>query len=455
MGRISDMLDRIQALIPERKVAVGATIQTWEDGTPQSPRGAYNQSYFNYAKDGYSTNEVVYACVEELSTSAAEPRIAACHLVNGKPEHIEGHPVVDLFEHPNPYTSRFTLIASLIMYRAVAGTAYLEKVRSASGKVVELWPLRPDRMWVIPDRDKHIRGWEYRLGAETFFLRPEDVIQFKTRNPLDDWYGLPPLAACAGRVDTDNFMRAFTGSFFRNAGVPAGLLTLTKQTTETERRLIQNRFRNETGGPGNWHSLLVLDDMAEAKYTPMGVPLGGSGLVMPDLEEITSSRIAMVYGVPLELIGARISMLHGNRTTMKEARATFWDETLSPIYQEMAADLTRGMAPEYADVDYLEFDLSTVGALQEDQDAKHNRIRADMLAGIISVQEARTKLGEEPEYDGDAILIMPSTLVAERADAVLNPPVPQAIPGVPAPGQNGNGHKPVDMAALRELAAGR
>jgi hypothetical protein len=37
-------------------------------------------------------------------------------------------------------------------------------------KVVELWPLRPDRMWVIPDRERHIRGWEYRLGADVYTL---------------------------------------------------------------------------------------------------------------------------------------------------------------------------------------------------------------------------------------------------------------------------------------------
>src|SRR6185369_12828893 len=128
---------------------------------------------------------------EELATSAAEPRLVAVKKTDKGPEQITDHPVLDLFEHPNPFMSRYELIASLIMYRAVSGNGYIEKVRSRARTLVELWPLRPDRMWVIPDAVKHIRGWKYQLGAEEFYLDVNDVIHSKTRNPLDDYYGMP------------------------------------------------------------------------------------------------------------------------------------------------------------------------------------------------------------------------------------------------------------------------
>lgn len=455
MGVISDALNNIRAIVPARMQSVGAAIPTWQDNVPQYPR----QPFYRYALEGYGSNEIVYACVEELSTSAAEPRLAA-YTVNakGKPETVSNHPLIELFERPNPFMSRYQFVASLIMYRSVAGNAYVEKVRSASGAVVQLWPLRPDRMFVIPDEQKHIRGWEYRLGEQTYFLPAEDVIQTRTRNPLDDWYGLPPIAVIAPRVDTDNFMRAFTGSFFRNAGVPAGLLNITKQVSAAEKEAIKHRFGAATGGPGGWHSLLVLDNMGQVDYKPMGLPLGGQGIILPELDEIDEARLAMVFGVPLELIGARLSMLHGNRTTMKEARATFWDETLSPQYQELGSDLSLGLVDEPwgVECDYIDFDLSTVRALQEDEDSKHNRIRSDVAAGIISIQEARAKYGEEPEFDAKAILMIPDTVNPLRAQDAINPPAPESIPATPKPSSNGNGHgKPVDMAALKELAAGR
>jgi hypothetical protein len=212
----------------------------------------------------------------------------------------------------------------------------------------------------------------------------------------------------------------------------------------------------------------------------MGLPLGSSGVVLPDLDEISEARIAMAFGVPLELIGARLGMIHGNRSTTKEARATFWDETLVPLYQELAADFSRGLVPEYAGTpeafDYLEFDLSSVKALREDDDAKHKRIREDLAAGLLSVQEARTLIGQDPEYEPDALLMLARGLepmtpqtAREGAPGALvpatapNPNTPPDAPQQPAQGQqqgtsNGNGKRPLGkeaLAALAQLAAGK
>jgi hypothetical protein len=194
------------------------------------------------------------------------------------------------------------------------------------------------------------------------------------------------------------------------------------------------------------------------------------------------------------LIGARLGMVHGNRSTTLAARGSFWDETLVPLYQELAADFTRGLKPEYDgtpdEFDYLEFDLSTVKALQEDDDAKHKRVRDDLAAGLLSVQEARTIIGQEPEYDKDALLMLargiePMTPAAAEqgspATTLQSATTPspaeqqqqqertQALAASqqsqPAQGSNGNGNgngtggpkKPnaSDLAALARLASGK
>lgn len=449
MGLIASVLGPLF----ERKIALSATVPTWENHVPQLQR----ENYYRFALEGYSRNEVVYACVEELSTSAAEPRIAAYKRVHGKLEKLDEHPVVDLLERPNPFMDGYLLWATVLMHLSIAGNAYIELVRSASGQVVELWVLRPDRMFVIPDRQRFIAGWNYRLGALEDFIDARDVIHIKMRNPLDDYYGMPPLAACAERVDTDNFMRSFTASFFRNAGVPAGILSINKKVNTAEKEMIQNRFRTETGA-GRWHSLLVLEQV-EADFKAMGMGLGERGLVLPELDEIDESRIAMVFGVPLELIGARLSMIHGNRSTTREARAGFWDETLMPIYRMIASKLTAQLVPEFSAIENLDeiaFDMSTVAALQEDQDAKHTRVRGDLAAGILSVQEARQELGKDADFDEGAILLIPQNIVptskaeleaageASPVDAGTGSRVNPAANGRANGGTNGNGNVPTE-----------
>lgn len=460
MGLIADSFASLGALLPERKIAVGATVPTWQQSTPQYQK----ESYFRYAREGYSSNEIVFACIEELATSAAEPRMKA---LNESGEDIESHPILDLLDRPNPFLDRFQFWATVIMHLSISGNAYIEKVRAASGQVVELWLLRPDRMFVIPDERRYIGGYQYRIAEYQKDVSADDVIHLRYRNPLDDYYGLPPLAVAAPRVDNDNFMRSFTGSFFRNAGVPSGMLTFTGQSNETKRQLIQDRFRNSTGGPGGWHSLLVLDN-TEATYTAMGLPLGERGLVLPELDEISETRIAMAFGVPQELIGARLSM-RGQRSAAREARAGFWDETLIPLYQMLSEPLNTALVPEFSGVDRVEFDLSTVKALQEDEDAKSTRVLAQLTAGAISVQEARVDLGREADFEAGAILILPDNLSPLPVDqlAAPPPPAPALQPAGAAGGASGsNGHAngaanggaqmtPADLAALQELAAGR
>lgn len=437
MGLLARTVSAVATLIPERKVAVGATIQVGEAGVPQQQK----ESYYRYALDGYSGNEIMYACIEERCTSLAEPRLVAVRKTAKGPEQIHDHPVLELFERPNPFTSGETLISTLGMYRDISGNAYLELVRSAAGKIVELWPLKPDRMYVIPDPDPnvHIRGWEYRIGGERKFIRASDVVQWRSRNPLDDWYGMPMFRPAAMRIDTANAMRAFTQAFFNNAGVPAGLLTIEKQIGAAEQQMIRDRFRNDFGGR-NAHGLMTLTGQGTVTYTPMGLPLGERGLVMPELDEILDAKIAMPSGVPLELIGARLGMIHGNRSTMKEARAGFMDETMMPIWRDLAAVLTMALQPEYGDFDYLEFDTSTVKALQEDENAKTERYIKKLHAGGISVQEFRTALGHEPEFEAGAILVMPDNISGLPADQLDAPPepAPMALGAGAQPGQNGS-----------------
>jgi HK97 family phage portal protein len=326
------------------------------------------------------------------------------------------------------------------MYLAAAGNAYVHKERSGAGKIAELWLLRPDRVRVIPDATRHVSGYEYLLGDHRWILPAQDVMHLRTRSLTDDYYGLAPLAVVAGRVDIDNAMRLFTQAFFHNAAVPAGLLTITKQVTEAERQLIKSRFRQEYGGAANAHSLLVLDN-ADAKYTAMGLPLGDRGIALPTLDEINEIRIIRPFGVPPELVAARLS-LRGQRSAAQEARRGFWDETLIPHYAMVAAQLQMAFRdePVYGQGwDYLGFDLSTVQALQEDADALMKRAVSGYEAGVLQRGEARRLVGQEATQD-DNVYFLPRSSGLVAPDEVLVPGaaaaelLPAAAAGVPAPG---------------------
>lgn len=411
MGILSDAL---RALIPQAKQVTRQIVPAWAGGVPQQ----MPLSYETFAREGYSRNELVYACIEELATSAAEPRIAAYRRTPEGLERLDAHPILDLLERPNPFTDRFTFWATVITHLAIAGNAYAEKVRSRAGRVVELWLWRPDWVRVVPDPERFISHYVVQVGGQSYRVEPRDMVHFKTRHPLDQFYGMPPLMVAAGRVDLDNYMRQFVRAFFENAGVPMGLLTVNRVLTEEQRRELQGRFRQEFGGPSGWHRLMVMEG-AEAKFEAMGMPLGQRGLVLPELDEITETRICMVFGVPPILVGSRLGLQRSTYANYREARASFWDETLVPLYKMLAARLNLSLVPDFAGVDEVQFDLSDVQALQEDRDAVHERARRNAQAGIWTIEEARLETGKEAEPDPAGHLLLPLNVVPTRVSAAL------------------------------------
>lgn len=415
----------IKAVLPIRRSSpAGATLPTWQHGTPQQ----LDFSPERYAREGYMLNEMVYGCVEELASSAAEPRIVAYVRVNGKEEKRDDHPSLAVLSNPNPHMDSFCMWASVVMYYYIAGNAYLEIVLNRRGEPSELWSLRPERMRAVPDATSFLRGWEYWVDGHLYGELPHaEVIHFKTRHPLNDFYGLPPLAVAAKRTDLDNWMREFSISFFRNAGVPAGLLTIRQTLDDAERDLIREQYRTNYGGAAGWHNLMIIDG-DEATYTPMGMPLGQSGLVMPELTDIGETRIAMVFGVPLILLQTRLGLQRSTYASYREARKSFWDETLSPLYISLGSALTRAFRPYYPDVTRWGFDLTTVQALQEDVDALHTRVRADYTTGLLGHREARVALGYRPEAESGDTFFVPSNLQRVPSDRIDELPEPPPAP---------------------------
>lgn len=422
-----------RAVLPTSKMAA-ATVPLWQSGKAQLP----GINYETFAREGYQKNEIVFACIEELATSAAEPRIVGRRrrprLGN---QEIVDHDLIRLLNRPNPFLTRFQLWATIIMHLYLAGNAYLEKVRSPSGKVVELWAMRPDRVRVIPDRQRFISGYEYRVGAEAFTVSASDVIHFKLRHPLDDFYGMSPLMAAGGRVDIDNYMRDFVKAFFMNAGVPAGLLSVKQKMSTDQKTDIKGRFRQEFGGPRGWHDLLILD-AAEATYTPMTMSLGARGLATPEMDEIIEARTAMVFGVPLTLIGARLGMASSSYANRKSDKEMFWDETLTPLYRMLAETLDTFLVPDFADIDEVIFDLSDVHALQEDIDKVHKRVRDNYAGSLITLEEARLAIGMAEKPAGEGTMLVPSNMAAMPANMVGKPPeMVEPMPEMVEQGRNG------------------
>ena len=407
----------------------------------------------------YMRNEIVFAAIEMLATSAGEPEITGYRqrrsspqirakerslirngvpnwyvpnilMENGYTEELLNHPEVKLLNNPNPFMSRSQMMGTLVMDESLAGNWYLYKARGPLGNIGELWRLRPDRVRVIPRSDrKGIDGYEYRVGREVQEFPAADVIHYKRRHPLDDLYGMPPLMAIAGRVDIDDYMKNFLKTFFERGGAGiGGVLAIKNALNQQQRDGVRDLLESRTAGPANWHKWLVLD-ATEATYTPAGLNRGLRDALPKELDAVSEARMAMVFGVPGSMLGLLIGYESSSYANKRQDDQWFWDSTMTPKLVDYQGTFNLFLTPGFGGIDKVAFDFSTIRALQEDTDKIHKRHRDNVFGSLESWQEGRDGLGLDPSPKSGTFFI-PANMVAVDFGS-LDEPTPPAAPALP------------------------
>jgi HK97 family phage portal protein len=372
-------------------------IPLWRQNQPLTPV----QDFRRLTEDGYRRNVVIFACIRELATSAAEPALEV-----GRPgkrdqfEPIEGfNPLKNLLARPNPEQGQYAFLEELNTHFHVAGNAFIHKVRSGVGRPVQLWNLRPDRMTIVPGPDGNVSRYEYKIGdAKPKPVPAEDIIHLKEPDPLDDYWGLSRIAVLARQGDIDNAMSDFVRTFFLNGGQPIGALMVKGKVRRTERQRITQEWRDEYSGVQGWHAIAVIS--GDAEYKEIGARPDRI-LGLEALTDLTESRICAAFNIPPEVVGVRIGLKRKTFSNYKEARESLWKDNLAPHYRRVGDALTHGLAPEFGGELLIRFNLGTVEALQEDTNERFERGLKGWNDGLLTLNQALVLAGYDEVEGGN------------------------------------------------------
>ena len=220
------------------------------------------------------------------------------------------------------------------------------------------------------------------------------------RDDLELGGTLSPLAAAIREVDMDQAQTDYIRSFFNNAGVPSGILTIKgRSLMQDEANEIRSRWRAQHGREsGNQHDIVVMDENAE--YQRLGAMLGE--LDSDSVRGFSESRITMGFGVPPLILYAYFGLLRATYNNLPEAWKQFWVSTMSAEMGGWRSFFELNLLPMYYTTGYepvldeqvrLYWDTSEVKALQENEDASHTRYRENWLAGGTTLDEFREGIG--------------------------------------------------------------
>ncbi len=289
-----------------------------------------------------------------------------------------------------------SLIETLAAHLLLHGNAYVQIVKDASGRPVELFALRPERVTPVSDA----RGWpyayDYRVGTAATRIAVEDeqgwpgLIHIKAMHPLDDYLGAGALSAAWQAVTVHNAAAEWNRALLENAARPSGALVYEAGDGAALSSEQFDRLRSELdsafSGSGNAGRPMLLD--GGLKWQSMA--LSPADMDFATLKSAAARDIALAFGVPPMLLG-----LPGDNTysNYREANRALWRLTLLPLAHKLLGALTEGLAPWFSGAE-LTIDLDLVPALSEDRERLWSQVSE---ADFLTRAEKRALLGFSPE----------------------------------------------------------
>jgi len=361
---------------------------------PQYPPSDYT----DMAAGGYGKNEVVYACIAAIVSSFAE---APLRVYSDKDDsEIPLHPLRQLIQNPSPFHSEYELWEMGLIYLLLDGDLFFEKVRSASNKVVQLLPMRPDRTHIVPSKEEFIAGYQYEINGVKYPLRREDVIHIKYGHPLNDYFGQSPLQAALRQVATDNEATDFTKVTLQNRGIAPGLIIKTQEKLDEARlERLRSQFLARYNADNRGKPMFLQKDM-----DVQTVSLNLHELMFPDLRDISEARICAAYRVPPIVIGLNVGLKRATFANYEEARKAFYQDTIQPLQNRVDDSINRGLVSDFGGGVTCRFDISRVTALADIRQKKWNNAKEGVVGGWMTVNEARVEVGLPQVQNGDEFL---------------------------------------------------
>lgn len=371
-----------------------------DEGIGVSGLGA-TTSFSSLKERDARSNSIVMSCINWAMRNVGQAPITVQQETERGWETTNFHPAIQVLRQPQGQVcsrdrSLMTggqLLSSLVFSRLIDGNAYLQKLRDDRGQVIGLDWLPHGS--VIPVAKKYrndiVDFYEIRTGRGIVRVEREDVIHDRDGvDPDRPILGISRLTAVARQVATDNAIAAYCQSVLKS---PAPSLMISAKSDGVrigakDAELLAQKIQEKTSG-GRAGGVIVPTFPAEISkvgYSP-------DQMAVETLSRLPEERITAVFGIPAMVLGLGAGMQRSTFNNMREAREAATEEFLVPLWQDIAATLTDQLLVEFGDVDRMRisFDLSSVRALQEDQEKLHLRIREDFKAGLIDRDEARVE----------------------------------------------------------------
>ena len=335
----------------------------------------------------YRTQPSVRTVVDFLARNVAQLPLHAFRRVSDTDrERLADHELIGWLEEPNPGTTRYRLMESLMQDLGIYFRAYWMKVRKSDGRIglarippeamtVTGWLLPTGFIWTLPD------GRELPLALN-------QVVYFTGYDPCDPLQGLSPLETLRQLLEEDAASHQYRQAFWANSARLEGVITRPQglpKWTPDQKQAFREQWQTRYAGSANAGQVAVLEDGMEFKE----VSSTARDSEYTASRKLTREEVAAAYHVPLPMVGI---LEHATFSNIREQHKNLYQDCLAPWCAFIQDELMRQLLPDADDVEnvYLEFNIADKmkGSFEEQASSLFTMTGRP----IITANEARARL---------------------------------------------------------------
>jgi HK97 family phage portal protein len=379
-------------------------------------RGRWTGSAYDYTQSvgRLGENTVVAACVAWMQRACTEPPVmVVAENAQGEENPVPDHPILPLLRRPNPHITGRNLWQAVISDWLLTGNAYLYKERNAGGQVLALYHYPQYTMfpqWNDSGRE-FIGRYLHRVDGKDDYIQPRDVVHFRFgQHPDNTRLGWAPILAGLREVAALNEGANYKGALLRNRATPSAVISSkdpSEPLTPEQRATIEANWVAKTSGDGAGRPIFLTMpvDIQKPGYSPAELALG-------EMLNWDADGVCSLFGLSSLLVGVSSGSEHKTYANYAEAREAGMEQAVIPLLTDFGATLDLQLLPDFGDPESerVRWDLTRIRILQEDENAKWERIAVAVKDGRMARNEARALMSlapvADPSYDLPQPLLM-------------------------------------------------
>jgi HK97 family phage portal protein len=301
-----------------------------------------------------------------------------------------------MHDQPNPEHTSMIFREFMVGHMLGWGNFFGQPIFDKSGDVVELWPLRPDRMTVKRFEGERIYIYRTSEGKERVFLS-EEILHIPAFG-FDGLIGYSRIALARNAIGFTISTDKFGSKFFSNGANPGIIYKHPSELSDTAYDHLKESL-DERAGVDQSHRPIILEEGMSIER--LGLPNDDSQFL--ETRKFQVSEIARIFRVPPHMIGdVERSTSWGSGIDSQEQG--YVNHTLRPWATRIDQQLNSKLLLEQDRSTYY-YEHLMEGLLRGDIATRYAAYVSAINTGFISRNEARERENMNPRKGLDAMLM--------------------------------------------------